>query len=232
MPKDYIPATDLGLKGFTANLATQWVENAEAYGLTQPLAEAYAALQADFTTKLAAALSGQTRGLATVAAKSDARKRLVAETRRLVRCVQASLVMNDAKRMTLGLPIRKATATPVPKPKSPPFVDVVSVVQRTVTLRLRDVDASGRARPKCARGAAIYTFVGKTPPLDPRLWTHHKQANETTPQITFPQSVPSFSDVWIRAAWVNTTAQLGPASPAVPATLGGGYGPMQFAKAA
>lgn len=230
MPKDYIPATDNGLQMWTANLARQCVADPQAYGLTQPIAEAYSALQADFAVKLFAATRAETRGLATVAQKNDVRKRLVAETRTLVRCLQGSLVMTDEKRRTLDLPIRKTTSTPVPA--SPPLLRIVNVVQRTVTLQLRDADASGRARPKCARGAAIFTFVGRTPPLDPRLWTHHAQTVETTTAITFPMSVESFSDVWISAAWVNTTAKLGPGCQAVPATLGGGYGPMRLAKAA
>ena len=68
MPNSYLPQTDGGLRDWSANFSAQLAGmDPTTIGITLDESTAYAALQADYATKYAAAINPDTRGSATVA---------------------------------------------------------------------------------------------------------------------------------------------------------------------
>ncbi|MEM1108508.1 MAG: hypothetical protein AAGH99_07440 [Planctomycetota bacterium] len=138
MASSYLPQTDAALNSWAQNFATQIAADPEALGITAAEVTSYTALQADFTTKYAAATNPDTRGGATVLAKNTARKSLVAQSRKLAMAITNHPGVTDQQRYDLGLTVRDKELTPSPVPGSAPNIDLVAVQGHVIKLRLHN----------------------------------------------------------------------------------------------
>ncbi len=219
----YLPLADGPLRDWAKNFSDQISAGGDptALGLTLDQTMAYASLSGDYATKLAASINPETRGGATVLAKNNAKKALVAESRRLAMIVTNHPGVTDEQRYDMGLTIRDTTPTPVPPPSESPTIDVLSVEGWTLNIRLHDDSATSRGKPEGVTGALVFTYVGDVAPVDVDAWKFEGTASRTTTKVIFPSTLAPGTKVWLTAAWVNRKLQTGPAAMPVSRLISG-----------
>ena len=206
-----IPKKDSDLAAWSINFNTRITATPVTFGLTAGQATAYTTLHAAFIAAYNAASADGARSKSLVTAKETAKAALLVYARELYGFVQANTTVSDADKNLLGVTV-KAAPTPVPPPSDPPALDIVSVTGRTVRIRLHDsTDASRRGKPVGVNGAAVFSFVGATPPSGTSTWKFEGNTGKTLVDVTFPDSVAPGAQVWLCAFWFNQSKQSGPA---------------------
>jgi hypothetical protein len=158
-----------------------------------------------------------------VSEKNDAKATLIAQIRLLAGIVQRFPGTTNAMRIDLGLPTRNPEPTPVPAPSTAPLLEVKGVTARVVRLRLIDpANPTRRGKPAGVQGAAVFSYIGATPPVSLSDWKFEGNATRTVIDVQFPDSLAPFTLVWLAACWFNPRAQSGPASTPVSTNLGAG----------
>ena len=223
MPKDFIPSTDAGKLAWSSNYSTLVSAGPIPLGLTAGIATLLATKQALFASTMAAAIDPSTRGKATVFAKDAARKDLIAYCRLTARTISGNMNVTNATKLALGLTVPQAVIGPIPVPATAPDIDVVSVIGRTVKLRLHDAaSATKRGKPRGVAGASIFSFVGAAAPTDASAWKFEGNVTRPTAEILFPDTVASGAPVWFTAFWYNPRAIKGPGCAVVGTNIQGG----------
>lgn len=218
MPSGFLPTKDATLLAFAQNFSTLITAAPTTYGLVVGQATALAALVTAFQTSLAACEPG-VRNKAAVFTKNTARTNLKTSVRLLAKIIEGQATVTNAQKAALGLNVRSAP-TPIPPPALPPQVDVVSVVGRTVKVRLHNAETSPRrGKPANVKGAALFSFVGASAPSDPGLYKFEGNTTLTTVDVGFPATVAPGATVWITAIWFNERAQSGPPATPVSAVI-------------
>ena len=216
MAKDVIPSNDRQLLAVSTTVADGVAPAPEDFGLDAPAVAELRTLIVAFADALAPATDPRTRGHATVFAKSQAKVTLTAYLRRVIRNIQGCIKVSDQQRTDLGLPVRKATATPVPAPTAKPRVSVAAGPGRTMRVTVQDPADGRRSRPDGAAGATILSYVGEVPPADVSGWTFEQNVSGREATLYFDAGLPAGTAVWVTAFYYNPRGQSGPA--ALPAT--------------
>jgi hypothetical protein len=205
----FLPRTDAGLLAWSANFSALITATPTAYGLTSAIATAYTALHTAYATALAACDPG-VRNKAAVLAKNDAREALKVQARFLAKLVQGTSTVTDSQKAELGLTVN-AMPSPIPPPSAAPALDIVSVVGRTVKIRLHDADNAGkRGKPAGVAGATVFSAVGDDAPVTEDGWKFEGNTTRTEIDVVFPNSVAAGAKVWLLAFWRNERDQSGP----------------------
>src|SRR4051812_15554784 len=213
------PEKDSELFQWSLNFSTKITATPTAFGLVAGQATAYAALHSAFGTALAAADPAVRNKPATLA-KNDARTALKSSARSLAMIIQGTPTVTDGQKASLGLTV-PAQRQPIPVPSAIPSVDIVSVMGRTVKIRIHDAEGEGkRFKPAGVKGAAICTFVGATAPTDPSEYTWQGNTTRAIVDLPFDNDLAPGTLVWITAMYFNERQQNGPACTPVSATLG------------
>ena len=223
---DYLPTREADLVQWSSTFGAYITANAAAVGLSAAQATAYNGLQVAFSDAWALANANATRTPSSIETKDGAKDALISGPdgiRALVPIVQAFPGTTNAMRRDMGLTVRDSEPTPVPAPTLPPDLAVQSVLDRTVTFRLRDIqDTTRRGRPAGVDGATILMFVGDSPPGDPLGWTLLMNTSKTTLSIDFPPSIQPGAKVWLTAFWFNQRKESGPIASPVSVRLSDG----------
>jgi hypothetical protein len=223
MPTDYLPRRESELLLWSTNFDRLINLTPTEYGLTADQAAAYNVLHTAFTAALHAASEPSTRTPSVIVTKNRAKEALIDDARELARLVQATPTVTDTQRSDLGLTVRDVEPTPVPEPKEPPDIDVLDTEGRTITIRVHEKDnPTKRGRPWNARGVAVFSYVGETPPDALKDWHFEGNTNRTTVDITLDDAVPGGAAVWLTAYWIGTRMESGPATQPVKARIPGG----------
>ena len=222
MPNDWVPTTDAGLLAFSSQMATKIAADPEDWSLTAANATALTAAQADYATKLAAAVNPQTRGRSTCFAKSQSRTSLVNLIRQVARQIQGSMTVTDQQREDIGLPVRDREPTPRGVPGQC-AVEIVSVIGRTAKVRIYDpANPTRRGRAPGVAGITVVTYVGAEKSENPADYALQGVTSKSVIDVTFPASVPAGATVWISAYYFNAKCEAGMAAVPVSTNLQGG----------
>jgi hypothetical protein len=222
MGKNYFNGTDAELYTGAQNFASIVTEGPGLYGLTSTQAAAITALSEDYSEKYLAAINPTTRTKAAIAAKNLSRKNLCKMASDLAQIVQATPSVTDEMKIVLGLNVHKQPASRQ-RPTARPGVDLISVVERDVNVHIHDIDSiTKRGKPADVEAAWVYSFVGPEYPSDPSQWTFEGSTSKANYKITFPNSLPGGTQVWICAAWINAKQEAGPTSVPITTNLQGG----------
>ena len=216
----FLPTKDTTLLAWSLNFSTRITATPTAYGLVAADATAYSALHTAFGTALAACDPDE-RNKITTAAKNSARLALKTSARLLAKRVDGTATVTDAQKLELGLNVR-AQPSPIPAPDSAPVIEIVSMMSRTVKIKLKSADSADRGKPAGVHGAAIFTYVGTTPPTTEGAWHFEGNTNRTVIDVEFADSVPSGATIWFTAMWFNPRSQSGPGSLPISACIPGG----------
>ena len=222
---DYLPTREPELVVWTRNMSVLLNKQSATFGVTADQATAYTTLQAAFAGLVQLANDNSTRTPSVVTSKTDAKTALVAETRRLVRIVQAYPGITDTLRRDLGITVPDVRPTPSGPPTTEPVLDVVSVSGRTVKVRIRDSEQPDRrGRPAGYLGVMLYSAVGPTPPEDLAGWRSEGLTARTTISVVLPLGTPAGAQIWLTACWVGKRMLTGtacePVTTRIPGSLG------------
>lgn len=220
---DYIPGREPELvtwaSDFAANVAAI---GPAAIGLTPAQQTDLQAKVDDFVAAYGVATNMATRTRPAIQTKDLLKRQMVQTIRQLAGVIQKHPGTTDAQRAQLGLTI-PAERQSVGIPGEAPDMDIVSVIGRVVRSRVHSAQsASRRGKPPYCIGCVVYSYVGATPPTDPAEWRHEGMTTKTTFDVTFPDSVPNGSTVFLTARWVNEKLQAGPSCEPVSTILQGG----------
>jgi hypothetical protein len=219
-----VPTKDSALLNWSTNFNTRATASPTTFGLTAAQMTAYTPLHTAFVTAYNAANIPGSRSKSLVAAKNDAKAALLVAARALYALVAANTTVSAANKDLIDVVVRRKP-TPVPVPSAAPALDVVSVVGKTVKIRLHNAAIpSHRGKPAGVKGAAVFSFVGAEPPTDPSAWKFEGNTTVTTVDIAFPSSTAAGAQVWLTAMWFNERAQSGPGCTPVGANLQFGSG--------
>lgn len=228
MTTDFIPRTDAALLAYSANFSTLMTASPTTYGCTAGMATTLATKQAFYATCLEAATNPATRGGSTVFAKDNARRDLVAYIRQLARTVQGTASVTDQQKFDLGVTVRKTVISPIPVPSQSPTLVVKSTNLNIVRVELRTMSGPGvsqRGKPPGVTGAAVFSYVGATPPIDIEDWVFQGNTTRTVVDIAFDPGIAPGAKVWLCGFWFNARMQSGVASAPISTNVpGGGVG--------
>jgi hypothetical protein len=207
----------------SANFASLIATGFASYGLTSAQSTAFGTLNTALQSAYSAAVNPPTRTPVTVEALGVALRAMRVSAINLAKIVYSTTTVNDSQLVALGL-LPRSARTPIPRPDSAPVIDILTAVGNTVTIRLHaGGDSSSRGKPAGVDGAAIYSFVGATPPTDEAAWKFEGLASKVNKvPIAFPGTVEPGSQVWFTAFWFNERKQNGPAATKVTTNLPGG----------
>jgi hypothetical protein len=222
MARTFLPTADNALLNWAQNFDNLLSTNFAAYGLPTGVASAYSMKFGAYQMALAAAKGDQTRGKSTVYAKDEKKRDLIAYTRLVAGQISRTMTVTNQQRSDLGLIVRKAPSKHGP-PTTRPTATLSSAIMRMVDVRVFD-ESSQTKRGKAPNtiGAKVYTFVGAEYPSDPTLWAYQGDTTNGKFSMTFPNSVPNGTQVWICAAWFNRTGETGPISIPISTNVQGG----------
>jgi hypothetical protein len=225
---NFYNGTDAELYTGSQNFSDKISLDPAVYGVPVPMATAYATANSTWTDAYEMATDPVTRTKSTIAAKNAARAVIRAMASDLAKIIDGTPTVSDARKIELGLNVRKQPS-PVPAPTEAPAVDLISVVNRTVTIHILDSAASNkRGKPAGAVAAWVYTYVGQNYPTDLAAWSFEGSATKAKHEIVFPDAVAAGQSVWIRAAWINAKQDAGPLSVPITTNLQGGGSAVQM----
>lgn len=221
--RDYIPTREANLVNWSANFNARITAGPATYNLTAPQAAAYNSAHASFVAAYTAATEPSTRTIAAVAAKNVAKANVVALARQYARIIQAAPAVTARQKIDVGLPVHDTGHSPSTAPASAPNLAVLAVFNRTARVRLTDsLSPSRRGKPDGVIGAAVFSYVGATPPASLDDWKAEGNTSRTSVDVVFPTELPPGAQVWLTARWLGPRFQSGPACVPVTAHLPGG----------
>ncbi|MFO0081559.1 MAG: hypothetical protein ACK55O_02980, partial [Phycisphaerales bacterium] len=150
--------------------------------------------------------------------KDEARAAYVAAIRPLVRRLQASAVVSDAEKASLGITVAQAP-TPIGPPTTAPICTIECGNRLQQTLRFVDsATPTRKAKPPGALGVEIWNKVGTTPPTgegDLRFVA----VDTNAPYVMNFDSADGGKTNYVWMRWVSPTGERGPWSEQAQATI-------------
>lgn len=214
------PQTDPGFLAWSLQFKTLLVATPTAFGVSTLQATNYGTLHDAFATSMAAVEPG-VRTKSAVVTKNACKKAAMTNARFLAGIIYGTSTVSNAQRTALGLPLKQAPM-PVPVPGSSPAVEVVSVSGWNVKVKIHDSTSTRRGKPKTAQGAALFSYVGTTPPTEISDWKFESNVSRSPAEVIFDSALPAGTKVFLTAFWFNNRKQSGPACSPVSTNLQGG----------
>ena len=173
MGRNFYTGTEAELASGSTNVVAIVSPSPEDFGLTPSQIASYSSLAESFNAALSLSVTPSTR--------TPVRDRPEAESEATAQdgvgdAGEAHCRYADGERCELTSLHMNVHPTPTRRhvPAAAPVVRVISVVGRVVTLRVRDSASQMRGLPFGASGANLYSFVGNSPPEDPREYHFEK----------------------------------------------------------
>ena len=221
MARNFYTGTEAERASGSANVVSIVSPSPESFGLTSSQIASYSALAGSFNDAFTLSVTPGTRTPVAIAQKRTLKRQLKTASATLGKIIVATPTVSDAQlaslRMNARLSPRRRDV-----PASAPVVRVISVVGRVVTIRVKDPTSQMRGLPFGASGANLYSFVGNSPPDDPREYHHQGLTTRARTQIVFPNDVASGATVWLSACWVSKRGETSIASVPMRFTIQGG----------
>ena len=215
---DYIPGPDANFQAWQSNFVTYANANLAALGLTAPDMAPITAVQTGWATAFPAHVAAVNAAKAAKQTKDENRAAYVAVIRPLVRRLQASAVVSDAEKASLGITVAQAP-TPIGPPTTAPICSIECGNRLQQTLRFVDsATPTRKAKPAGALGVEIWNKVGTTPPTGEGELRFVAVDTNAPYLMNFDSADGGKTNyVWMR--WVSPTGERGPWSEQAQATI-------------
>lgn len=222
MRSSFFPTTDSRMLAWSLQFLTELTGGPSTiFGISSGQLAAYSALHTTFSTTLAAC-DPAVRTKSAVSSKNLALANLKNNARLLASIINGQATVSDAQKLALGLTV-KAPPAPHPVPPMEPGMSVLGVNAWTASIKLFDKSSSAqRGKPPMVSGASLFSYVGASAPSDMGAWKFEGNTGKTRFDVSFPNTLPAGTTVYLCAFWFNNAKQSGPACPAVRVTLQGG----------
>ena len=215
---DYLPGPDADYQAWVSNFVTYANANLAALGLVAadmtPVTTAQTAWNSGFAAHVAAVAAAK----AAKQTKDESRAALTGNIRPLVRRLQASAVVSDAEKASLGITVRQEPS-PIGPPTTSPIVSVECGNRLQHTLRFVDsATPTRKAKPAGVLGVEIWNKVGTTPPAGESDLRFVAVDTNAPFVLNFDSADGNkVSYYWLR--WVSPTGERGPWSEPAQATI-------------
>lgn len=215
---DYIPGPDASFQAWQSNFVTYANANLAALGLVAADMAPITAAQTTWTTAFPAHVAAVAAAKAAKQTKDEARAAYVAAIRPLVRRLQASAVVSDAEKASLGITVAQ-TPGPIGPPTTAPICTIECGNRLQQTLRFVDsATPTRKAKPAGVLGVEIWNKVGTTPPTGENDLRFVAVDTNAPYVMNFPAEDGGKTNyVWMR--WVSPTGERGPWSEQAQATI-------------
>ena len=179
-----------------------------------PVTTAQTAWNSGFAAHVAAVAAAK----AAKQTKDESRAALTGNIRPLVRRLQASAVVSDAEKASLGITVRQEPS-PIGPPTTSPIVSVECGNRLQHTLRFVDsATPTRKAKPAGVLGVEIWNKVGTTPPAGESDLRFVAVDTNAPFVLNFDSADGNkVSYYWLR--WVSPTGERGPWSEPAQATI-------------
>lgn len=215
---DYIPGPDASFQAWQSNFVTYASANLAALGLVAadmvPITAGQTAWAAAFPAHVAAVAAAK----AAKQTKDESRAAYVAAIRPLVRRLQASPLVSDAEKASLGITVAQ-TSGPIGPPTTSPIVTIECGNRLQQVLRFVDsATPTKKAKPPGALGVEIWNKVGTTPPTGEADLRFVAVDTNAPYVLNFAAEDGGKTNyVWMR--WVSPTGERGPWGEQAQATI-------------
>lgn len=215
---DYIPGPDASFQAWQSNFVTYANANLAALGLVAADMAPVTAAQTGWATAFPAHVAAVNAAKAAKQTKDENRAAYVAVIRPLVRRLQASAVVSDAEKASLGITVAQ-TPTPIGPPTTAPIATIECGNRLQQTLRFVDsATPTRKAKPAGVLGVEIWNKVGTTPPASEADLRFVAVDTNAPYVMNFDLADGGKTNyVWMR--WVSPTGERGPWSEQAQATI-------------
>lgn len=215
---DYIPGPDASFQAWQSNFVTYANANLAALGLVAADMVPITTNQTLWATAFPAHVAAVNAAKAAKQTKDEARAAYVAVIRPLVRRLQASPVVSDAEKSSLGITVAQ-TPGPIGPPTTAPIATIECGNRLQQTLRFVDsATPTRKAKPAGVLGVEIWNKVGTTPPASEADLRFVAVDTNAPYVMNFDLADGGKTNyVWMR--WVSPTGERGPWSEQAQATI-------------
>ena len=215
---DYIPGPDANFQAWQANFVTYANANLAALGLTAADMAPITAAQGTWATAFPAHVAAVAAAKAAKQTKDEARAGYVAVIRPLVRRLQASPLVSDAERSSLGITVRQEPG-PIGPPTTAPVCTIECGNRLQQVLRFNDsATPTRKAKPAGAIGVEIWNKVGTTPPAG-EADLRFVAVDTNSPYVMNFDSADGGKTNYVWMRWVSPTGERGPWGEQAQATI-------------
>lgn len=206
---DYLPGPDADYQAWVSNFVTYANANLAALGLTAADMTPITTAQTAWNTGFAAHIAAKAAAQAAKQTKDENRAALTGNLRPLVRRLQASAVVSDAEKASLGITVAQQPG-PIGPPTTAPICSIECGARLQHTLRFVDEQTPTRkAKPAGVLGVEIWNHVGNAPPTgegDLRFVA----VDTNAPFVLNYNSADGGKTAYYWMRWVSPTGERGP----------------------
>lgn len=218
MSASYIPASDTLFNTWLVNFDAFVTADGLSWDLTAPQIAAVAAVTSAYTAALTLATDPSTRTPATIAAKNTAKSTALATVRPIAQFLNASTLVTDEDRASLGITIRKTVPTPIASPTTFPLLDILQGTPGQHKIQYRDSETpTTKAKPPGAIQMELYSVAGLTAAPEPSDAVFHSLQTKA-PFFVDLDVADTGKVITYFARWVTRTGLVGPWSSGVSLT--------------
>ena len=215
---DYIPGPDASFQAWQSNFVTYANANLAALGLVAADMTPITAAQSPWVNGFTAHIAAVNAAKAAKQTKDEARAAYVAAIRPLVRRLQASNVVSDAEKASLGITVAQ-TPGPIGPPTTAPICSIECGMRLQQTLRFVDsATPTRKAKPAGALGVEIWNKVGTTPPTGEND-LRFVAVDTNAPYVMNFDSADGGKTNYVWMRWVSPTGERGPWGEQAQATI-------------
>jgi hypothetical protein len=219
MAKDLIPGTDAEFNTFLKQFVGAVTTNPGAYGLSAadlaPIQDALAKWSAAYP----AHLDAQQAALAASEIKAKGREIAEKATRFLVKKIEGHPEIDNALRVSAGLPPRENGKSVIGAPTTRPIGRVETKSNSTLVIHFVDEETPlKKAKPEGVHACEIRIHVGETPPTDASGFTFLAHDTRTPYADEHPSSDAGKTAHYV-LRWLNAKLEPGPWSDVVSAKI-------------
>ncbi len=215
---DYIPGPDASFQAWQSNFVTYANANLAALGLVAADMTPVTTAQTGWTTAFPAHIVAANAAKAAKQTKDEARAAYVATIRPLVRRLQASPLVSDAEKASLGITVAQS-GSPIGPPTTSPIVSIECGARLQQTLRFVDsATPTRKAKPAGAMGVEIWNKVGIAPPAG-EADLRFVAVDTNSPYVLSFDSADGGKTNYVWMRWVSPTGERGPWSEQAQATI-------------
>jgi hypothetical protein len=206
---DYLPGPDADYQAWVTNFVTYANANLAALGLVAADMTPVTTNQTLFNTNFAGHIAAKNAAQAAKQSKDESRSGLTAAIRPLVRRLQASSVVSDAEKASLGITVAQEPG-PIGPPTTAPICSIQCGARLQHTLNFVDETTPTRkAKPAGVLGVEIWNHVGVAPPAGEGDLRFVAVDTNAPYVLNFPSADGGKTAYyWLR--WVSPTGERGP----------------------
>ncbi len=215
---DYLPGPDADYQAWVTNFVTYANANLAALGLVAGDMTPVTTAQTTFNTGFTAHIAAKAAAVAAREAKTDARTALTGTIRPLVRRLQASSVVSDAEKASLGITVAQS-GSPIGPPTTAPLTSIMCGARLQHSVHFVDeMTPTRRAKPAGVLGVEVWNHVGLTPPTD-ESQLRFVGVDTAAPFVVNYDAIDGGKTAYYWLRWVNPTGERGPWGDQAQATI-------------